>query len=274
MLDEPARAELEAHLKSCGRCRELLRELEGVRRALGVAGRAGAGTAPAGAGGGRQVAGPGCPDAELLAAYADGSLDRLRAPSVEAHLAGCPSCLAEVADLMALSAAPGREAPDRAVERVLVRLDREPRTAIVRLAERSLVLIRDFGRAAVAGPGAPAFDAAEPAFATARSGRAPLRLRWSEGGLEVECEIRKAEEGALLTGRVTSGGEPARAVSVALTTAAGTSGPESADARGRFGPWPLPAGRNTLVLAGGGGDVALELAIEVEAERPEAGAGG
>jgi anti-sigma factor RsiW len=259
LLGEDERTELERHLEACERCRGLLAEIEGVRRALREVGAGGARTAPRD-----------CPGDGLLAAYADGSLEGRRAARIERHLAACPSCLTEVADLISMADAPERRVPDRAVEAVLARLDRDRRTAVVRLAERSVVLIRDFVRAALPGEEGATRAAFEPAFATARSGRAPIRLSWSgAGGLEVECELSRAAEGAALTGRITAGGDPARAVSVTLRSGDGTWGPESLDPRGRFGPWPLSEGTSRLVVAGGDAGEAVELSIEVEAGQEE-----
>jgi len=266
LLEESDRAAVEAHLGSCERCRGFLSDLRDIHRTLRAAGRDRGRAADRCDGGGARVPGDRCPEDELLAAYADGSLGGRREAEVERHLARCPSCLAEVADLMSLAGAPGFDVPDRTVKTVLARLDRERKTAVVRLAERSVVLVRDFVQASLPGGRRAPFDAAVPAFASARSDGAPVRLRWSGGGdLEVECDIRRTEEGATLTGRATSAGEPARATSVTLVTAGGTWGPESPDSRGRFGPWPLPAGESRLFLAGDpDGDGAVELSIEVE----------
>jgi anti-sigma factor RsiW len=275
LLGEDERSAIEAHLGSCGRCRGLVGSLEHAHRTLAEAGagRRGAGSLePPGRSATPEA---GCPDPELLAAYADGSIEGRRAAAVEDHLVRCGSCLTEVADLLAMSAAPGRDAPDRAVERALGRLDREGKTAVVRLAERSVALIRDFARTAAPGATVAPFEAPAPAFATARRGRAPARLHWSGGrDLHVECEIMWAGEGPALTGRITAGHAPARAASVTLRGPAATRGPESIDARGRFGPWPLPAGTSTLVLSGVCDDGALELTIEVEeaAGGPDGGA--
>ena len=275
LLDPPDRGDVETHLDGCESCRRRLREIVELSRTLRAHGRDRAPVAVDRPDGGLGASSERCPDDEILAAYADGSLDGRRAAQVEGHLARCAPCLTEVADLTSLAGAAERNAPDRRVERVLARLDQERRTAVVRLAERSVELIRDFARAGLSGVGGGPFDAPAPAFATARSGRAPIRLLWSgDGGLEVECEIRRAARGATLMGRVTAGGAPARATSVTLVTPGETWGPESPDPGGRFGPWPLAAGRNRLVLAGGTeDDGAVELSIEVEADdsRPTGG---
>ena len=263
-------------MDGCERCRERLREVVEISRALPGRGR-GRGTAPADrSGAGRATPGDGCPGDETLAAYADGSLEPRRAGRVEAHLARCEACLAEVADLIALSAAQERDAPDRSVQRVLARLDEERRTAVVRLAERSIELIRGFARARPSEAGAMPAGAPTPAYATARAARAPVRVGWAgEGPLEVECEIRPVLEGATLTGRVTSGAAPALATSVTLVTPAETWGPESPDRRGRFGPWRLGPGRNRLVLAGSdNGAGSIELWIEVRGGDPSSPRGG
>lgn len=266
LLGEAERTELEEHLGSCERCRGLLKELSDLHRTLRAAGRERGPVAAERPDGEAGASSRDCPGAEHLAAYADGSLDRRRRAQIESHLALCAPCLAEVADLVSLAGAPGRDAPDRAVARVLARLDRERKTAVVRLAERSVELIRDFARARPEGERGTPF-APMPAYATARGARAPIRLRWSgDGELEVECEISRVREGAALTGCVTIGGEPSRATSVTLVTACETRGPESLDPRGRFGPWPLPPGESRLVLAGAADGGALELSIEVEKE--------
>jgi len=253
VLDGAKREAIESHARSCDRCRGRLSEIDEMIVALRAAGR------------GEPTASGGCPSGETLAAYADGSLDARRATRLERHLARCRACLSEVADLLALAGAERRDAPDRSVDAVLARLEAEGRTAVVRLVERSVTLVRGFTRAGgSAGVGAP-FGAATPAFAAARGGRAPVRLAWSAGdGVEVECEVRGEAAGAILTGRVSASGQPARAASVALSTDAATHGPESPDARGRFGPWPLHPGSNRLTISGvgsAGGPVSLSIEL-------------
>lgn len=275
-LGEDERTDLERHLGACGRCRDLVREVAGVHRTLRAAGsRAswegvsdGGRTLARRRGGGPRGARRECPGEDELAAYADGSLAGRRAARIEEHVARCAACLAEVADLMSMAAAPEREPPARAVEAALARIDRDRRTAIVRIADRSVVLVRDFVRAGLPERAAPL----RPAFATARSARAPVRLHWSdEGGLDVECEVRRTAEGATLTGRVTSGGRPSLATSVTLTSGSASRGPESLDPRGRFGPWPLSGGTSRLAVTSGDGGI-VELSIELRTGAEEAAA--
>jgi anti-sigma factor RsiW len=265
LLDRAEGTDLEEHLKACELCRVRLREIVDLSRALGAYGRDRRAAPDARREGERGAPPEGCPGDELLAAYADGSLEGRSAARVEAHLARCESCLATVADLLALSGAEEHEVRAGSVEKVLARLDDERRTAVVRLAERSVELIRGFAAPGLReGPGTP-FAGPAPAFATARGVRAPIRLGWSGAGpLAVDCEIRRVADGAALTGRVTSDATPAPATFVALVTPDGTRGPESPDARGRFGPWKLGPGRNRLVLTGGGdAEGTVELWIEL-----------
>jgi anti-sigma factor RsiW len=252
LSDPQDRERIEGHLPGCAACRARLAEITRLSGALRAEGRAGSPARPTV-----------CPGDELLAAYADGSLDGRRATRIERHVAGCRRCLAEVADLLALAHADARDAPEGAVQGVLDRLEEERRTAVVRLGARSVELVRGFVRAYAPADRGALSAPLEPAFATARGGRVPVRLAWSGSGIEVECEVRRSEAGATLTGRVTAGGDAARATSITLATPDRTWGPESPDARGRFGPWPMPAGTNRLLLAAGGDLV--ELAIEVEA---------
>jgi len=182
LLSDDERAALERHLEACEGCRAHLAEVEGVRRALRAAGSEGAPEfarddgAPGRRRGGGGTRSRDCQEDELLAAYADGSLEGRRASRIEGHLARCRSCLAEVADLISMAGAPGRVAPDRAVEMVLSRLDRDRRTAVVRLAERSIVLIRDF-----VGAGLP-----EPQHVLVRLDRIVETVRQQEDDAQAE----------------------------------------------------------------------------------------
>lgn len=255
LLEGAKRGAIERHAATCDRCRERLRRLTEITGALRAVGRGGSTTSEE------------CPDGEALAAYADGSLDPRRASRLERHLARCRACLSAVADILTLAGAERRDAPDRSVDAVVARLEAEGRTAIVRLVERSVTLIRDFARAGASDEVGGPFGAAATAFAEARGTRAPVRLAWSAAdGVEVECEVRGEAGGAVLTGRVTASGAPARAASVALATQSTTHGPETPDARGRFGPWPLRPGPNRLSICGvrGAGE-ALSLSIDLRA---------
>ncbi|MFH1689422.1 MAG: zf-HC2 domain-containing protein [Candidatus Eisenbacteria bacterium] len=192
-----------------------------------------------------------CPGAEAIAGYADGSLETGAAAEVEKHLVSCGACLSEVADLWSMSGPAEHDAPDSAVAAVLARLGNESRTAVLRWAERSIELVRDFAsgladdvsRGLVLGPA--------PAAAVSRSSGQEVRLHWSGGGGAVLEGIARAERGGVsLTGRVTVGGAPGASTSAALSSAAVRKGPESLDADGRFGPWPLSYGTNLLRLTG------------------------
>ena len=161
----------------------------------------------------------------------------------------CRTCLSLVADLWAMSRAGGHDAPDRAVARVLARLESDSRTAVLRWAERSVELVRDFASSWAAG--GISTLVAEPALATSRSSGTGARLHWSgQGGAVVEGVVRTDGRAASLTCRVTVDGTPAAAVSAVLSSDSVTNGPESVDADGRFGPWPLAPGENVLRLTG------------------------
>lgn len=117
-----------------------------------------------------------------LSAYVDGELDGPRAAQVEAHLATCSACGAEVADLRDLAAAlvaqavpgPRAEAVDRAVAQArAVVLDRARRPSLWRSLARFL-------RARVELPApALAFGLAAALLIGSRSttGLEPTRLR-------------------------------------------------------------------------------------------------
>lgn len=244
--------EVSEHLARCPECEEAVSRLlvltAALRRAGGTVGCSrGAGPdTPLGS----RSSGE-CPGDETIAAYADGSLEAAVATEVERHLVSCRACLSEVADLRSMSGPPEHDAPDSAVAAVLARLGNESRTAVLRWAERSIELVRDFasgladdvGRGLVAGPA--------PAAAFSRSSGPEVRLHWSgSGGAALEGIARAEGGGITLTGRVTVGGVPAASTSAALASAAVMRGPESLDADGRFGPWPLTPGTNTLRLTG------------------------
>jgi predicted Ser/Thr protein kinase len=63
--------------------------------------------------------GTGCPDADALAAFADGTLAADERPAIEAHIDGCPSCREVVGHVGATAPAPAPRMIDR------YRLDRE-----------------------------------------------------------------------------------------------------------------------------------------------------
>ena len=108
-----------------------------------------------------------CPDGVAIIGYVDGTLEGERAGEVERHIVSCRTCLSLVADLWAMSRAGGHDAPDRAVARVLARLESDSRTAVLRWAERSVELVRDFASSWAAG--GISTLVAEPALATSRS---------------------------------------------------------------------------------------------------------
>jgi len=257
-LDDESGRTVREHVASCGRCAARLAEIERVTSILRNASNA------------PPARSPGCPEAEALAAYADGSADERVVASVEEHLASCGACLAEVADLRSLAGEEEADAPERVVRSALARLEAEGRTAVVRLTERALSVARDFARsqAAAVRAGLGAGEELRPALAR---GAAPShRLAWAdEGGLGFDGRIEIAAGAPSLVGRVILEGSPARGVSVSLVTCDGRRGPESVDREGRFGPWKLGGGTNSLVLSGldvPGGSVELTVEI-VTAER-------
>ena len=254
--------EVASHVADCEACAETVSELRALTSALR---RAGAQTDP--------LHPDTCPDAASVAGYVDGTLEGDRARDVERHVVSCRTCLALVADLWAMSGAGERDAPDGAVARVLARLESDSQTAVLRWAERSIELVRDFASSWAAGAGrVPAF-VAEPAPATSRSPGTEVRLHWrGAGGAAVEGVVRGYGRAASLTCRVTVDGSPAAAVSVVLSSGSVTTGPESLDADGRFGPWPLAPGDNVLRLTGLSAEVggAAELVVVLAAPADEA----
>lgn len=248
---------IERHVARCASCRNDVDALRSVADML----RRGA-RAPA-------ARRPGCPGAEELAAFADGSLGGARRATVESHIARCGACLKEVADLWSLMESPPRAAPGRAVLRVLERLERDGRRAVVEFGRRSVRVLEDFGhRSRAVGVYDPGAGIA-PAVARGSAGR---ELRWSGAGdIEVACRLVAEGERLSVVGEVTRGGRPEVAVSVALRTRRAARGFESVDPRGRFGPWPLEEGENTIVLSASGlPERGLELVLEVVPAAPGA----
>lgn len=257
------------HVASCAACAAELSLLSRAGEALAAA----RGSEPA-------AGGAACPSPGELAGYADGTLEGAAAGRVETHIARCGSCLREVADLWRLGAGTAEDAggaapPDgaggteRAVAAVLRRLERDSRTAVVRWSERVCEVVRDF---VSAGGAAPDWGPT-PAFSAARAGAPQASLRWyGERGAELAVLVSADTGGPSITGRLTFSGRPAAAVSVRLSSAAGRRGPESLDPAGRFGPWALGPGANTLVLTGPAawGSDGLTFVVELE----ESGDGG
>jgi hypothetical protein len=173
-----------------------------------------------------------------------------------------------------MSGAAEHDASDSVVARVLARLEGESRIAVLRWTERSIELVRDFASAwTEVGAGVRRF-LPEPAMATSRSSGAEVRLHWSgAGGSAVEGVVRAYGRAPSLTCRVTVEGTPATTVSAVLSSDELTTGPESLDADGRFGPWPLARGENVLQLTGlpaeAGGSARLVVVLAVPGEEPE-----
>lgn len=238
-LMPPAEAEaLDEHVRGC---RECARSLSDVREMLRLL-RQAASTDVA-------TAGDECPQWELTAAYADGSASGVELARAESHVAGCARCMSFVADLWSSGeATEGVMDPGR-VERLLNRVVRRGRTAVVRWTSGAFSLVRGF--AAELGEGVESALCGELATEGAVRGARSLSLRWTSGEVVVELEVRLLDEHPSLAGMITACGEPARDVSVALGEGATSRGPESPDAAGRFGPWPLSEGSNELRLSGG-----------------------
>lgn len=276
--------QIAAHVAGCEACTETVSSLRALAAVLRRAGLQGGGLVRAGdpvsllsrkrsaVPTGTSRSGT-CPDPGTIAAYVDGSLEGDRTGEVERHLVRCGTCLAEVADLWAMSGAAEQNAPDRAVSGVLARLEGESRTAVLRWADRSIELVRDFASTWAEGAdGIPAF-APEPLVATSRSSSPEVRLHWSGGvGVLVEAVVRAEGPAASLTCRVTVDGTPATAVSVVLSSDSVTTGPESPDTDGRFGPWPLARGENVLRVTGlpaEPGAAQLVVVLAAPGEEPE-----
>ena len=266
-LDDDAAGRVCRHVDSCGDCRERVSGLEETIRLLERAGEA---RTP----GDLVRSASECPEPELVAAYADGSADGETSTLVERHLARCGACLAELADLWHLSSGGVvADAPEPAVRGALARLESEGRTAIVRWAGATVSVVKDFTRAhaealegALAGGGE-----LQPAFA--RAGAEAVLISWrGEHGLVLEgrIDIRGGGRPAL-TGRLTRLGSPDLGLSASLSGAGERHGPESLDSAGRFGPWALARGENTLRVTGRSiGERGLSLTIEIAEDSEDA----
>jgi anti-sigma factor RsiW len=251
--DSPAsepRSQLEDHAAKCPEC---ARALAGIREAVRELRRAA--TPP-------MAEAEECPDWELVAAYADGSASGEDATRAESHLAGCSRCLAFAADLWSARDRVAVGTEDSTFEKVLDSLVSRARTAIVRWTGSAFSVVRGFASGLDEGEAslAPAW------LAGAARGGPRVRFGWEgEKGVKLECEVRLLGDHPALAGRVTAGDDAARELSVALRGGAEIRGPESLDALGRFGPWPLARGRNELVLSGARLTAGrVELAIELE----------
>jgi anti-sigma factor RsiW len=250
-LDAAEARSVEEHVASCDECRA---ELESLARVTGLLHSA------------RSLArlseDKACARSAELAAYADGSLSEEEASAFEGHLAGCAACLEELADLWALEGPSTRDVRDSVIERTLARLSREGRTAVLRFRDRAVELVAGFADS-LADASAP-----EPALAAvSRATPERVALRWrDETGLEVEAVVEPEGDRVLLTGRMDLPAGSASAVSASLSSEDGHSvGPESLDKAGRFGPWRLCTGSNTLRFTGSplAGERGLELTIEI-----------
>ncbi len=248
--DEEETASVERHLADCRSCTLLA---ERMKRSLDILRDLGE----------RRRRGDECPQWASVIAYAERHLDDDEAAGTLRHIEECPDCLGFLADLWSDEGCTV-PASARAVEdRVFSTLAAEGRTAVVRWVDGAATLVRGFARAldeATRSAGVNLVPAPAP-----MRGAKPLRLGWSgPGGLGLECEIREAAGGPTVLGRLSAAGSTLRAASAMLRSAGSTRGPESLDAAGRFGPWPLSPGTNRLILSGaglpeGGVDLSIEL---------------
>ena len=91
-------------------------------------------------------------------------------------------------------------------------------------------------------------------------------------------QVRQERGGPTITGRLSPAGVSASRVSVVLLSGAGRRGPESLDDEGRFGPWPVAHGDNTLRFTGlpdaPGRDVELRVSVVVDEPGPGQAAPG
>jgi len=253
-LDAEASASVRRHISSCASCGEAVREISRLTGLLRSAGSRGLSPDDE------------CPEWGTTAAYADGLLRPKERQSAERHIAGCDSCLRLLGELWSVDEVSAR-ANARSVERsVLERLERDARTAIVAWREGTLALVRGFARGLREAADTVAAEGARPTVAAATvRGSTSIGFGWrGDGGLSLECEVRGADGRPSLLGMVSMNGEPDPSTSVALRSRELDRGPETPDAMGRFGPWPLTPGENTVILSGArvpGGSVELRLEL-------------
>jgi len=235
---EVERAEMERHLDGCRCCSEEVAILTAITDVLrGTAARC-------------ADTGKICSKSDELLAYADGTLEPSVAAEFEEHLVGCRSCLRELADVWAMSGPEECDASPEAVARVVKRLAEERRTLLVRISEKTLTAVRE-AAASIEELAGWIVVADLPAAAAARSHRRTVHVLWrEEGGITVEYVLEWSLGSVELTGRVMSAKGPAQAISVALLSDDCVRGPESTDSAGRFGPWKLAPGQNTISLSG------------------------
>ncbi|MCD4689969.1 zf-HC2 domain-containing protein [bacterium] len=250
---------IERHLADCPECRTRAAGFRGLLEDLKTAA-----VAP-------ELARDECAAGYDASAYVDGDLGFDECAAFEEHVAGCRSCLAELSDLIAVRRADAPLPSDEMVASVLDRLSRERSRVVLRLTSGVLEFIEgwiDTATALVAGsePGS-----GEPVVAGVRSASAPVTLRWETGDKYLFlCEFSATAAGAEVMGRVLRDGRPALDLAVDLRGRSGSHGPESLDARGRFGPWRLAAGESMLSFrALGLRDGLHPITIEIAAENVE-----
>jgi anti-sigma factor ChrR (cupin superfamily) len=235
---EVERSEMERHLHNCRSCSEEVAILMAITDAL--RGEAGTSAAPDTI----------CSRSDELLAYADGALDPSVAAEFEEHLVHCRSCLRELADVWAMGGPDEADAGPEAVAGVMRRLAEERRTVLVRISETTLIAVRTVA-ASIDNVAGWSVIPDLPAAAAARSRRRMLRLLWrEEGGITVEYVLERSRGFIELTGRVKNAEGPAPAISVAVANNESARGPQSPDSAGRFGPWKLAPGQNTILLSG------------------------
>jgi anti-sigma factor RsiW len=251
---------VEEHVSGCDACAGRLRELKHLTAML-----RGSDAAPV-------SRGPDCPDGETLASYADGSIPDGRRPEIEEHLANCRSCLSEVADLWALSGGDAADVSDAVVSRVLEQLNRHGRAALLEWKGKTLSVIRDFAHGLAASVSGEEVEAVAAMAVARAAGGESATLCWTDlGGARLECVVALVGGEPRLAGRLSVPEGRVRGVSVSVSGAGVRRGPESPDAHGRFGPWPVAEGRNLIVLSGlSGQDGAVELVLNIEQGDAEA----
>ncbi len=235
---EVERAETERHLGDCASC---LEEVASLAAITGVLRGAAAKSADAGAV---------CSKSDELLAYADGRLEPSIAAEFEKHLIHCRSCLGELADLWAMSGPYEYDVGPEVVALVAKRLAEERRTLLVRISEKTLTAVRAVG-ASIEELAGWSVVPDIPAVAAARSDCCKVHLLWEEeSGITVKYVLEWSLGSVELTGRVMSAKGPVEAISVALASKDDARGPDSPDSEGRFGPWKLARGQNTISLSG------------------------